>query len=204
MENLPAVAKEYRILLSRILGAGILIVILVSASSFVIPPVADIVLELFSFILVLIAAFGRLWSLSYISGHKTKDLIAVGPYSLVRNPLYLFSLLGSLGIGLATKNILVFFLIIILFALYYPVVIRAEEKHLERIHGDEFLSYKKKTPMFIPRFSRFREPKEYAINTRLFRRAFFSVMWFPLGYILILEIERLHALNLLPVLFRIP
>jgi len=191
-------------MLSRITVALILLVTVLSTSSLPVPPVADIALELFSFLLVLVGMFGRLWALSYISGHKTKDLIRHGPYSMVRNPLYLFSLLGSLGIGIATNNILVLALILLLFAVYYPLAIKAEEKHLLETHGVAFLSYREKTPCFIPRFSLYQEPRTYTIDTRAFRRSFFSVMWFPIGYMLVLVIDRLHALNILPVIFHIP
>jgi protein-S-isoprenylcysteine O-methyltransferase Ste14 len=204
MEKILFISKEYRIALSRIFAVVIVFIILFSSYSWKTNPYVNIAIDLVAFILILICAFGRLWALAYISGHKTKDLITEGPYSLVRNPLYLFSLIGAIGVGIASKNILVCALILVIFALYYPFVIKAEEEHLHEVHGEEFQKYKKNTPMFIPNFSGFHEQQFYAINTRKFRRAFFSVIWFPLIFIILLVIERLHALGALPVFFTIP
>ncbi len=197
-------SQKYRIAVSRIFGALIVFLVIFSKTSWRLSFALSIAIDLIAFALILLATFGRLWALAYISGHKTKDLIADGPYSMVRNPLYLFSLIGALGIGLVSKNTLVLILIVILFCLYYPFVIRGEEEHLYRIHGKDFEEYRKKTPMFIPKLSIYREQPSYTIDTRLFRRAFFSVMWFPLIFMVMLVIERLHGFELLPVLFAIP
>jgi protein-S-isoprenylcysteine O-methyltransferase Ste14 len=54
-------------------------------------------------ILVGIATVGRLWCSLYISGRKSAELVVEGPYSICRHPLYLFSLLGVTGLGLASE-----------------------------------------------------------------------------------------------------
>lgn len=41
--------------------------------------------------LAAIAAMARIWCAVYIEGHKTKTIITMGPYSMCRNPRYLFS-----------------------------------------------------------------------------------------------------------------
>jgi protein-S-isoprenylcysteine O-methyltransferase Ste14 len=186
------------------LGALIVLIVLFSGPSWKMGMLGHMAVDLFSFLLVLIAAFGRLWALAYISGNKTMNLITIGPYSIARNPLYLFSLIGALGIGLYTINLLVIVLIAVTFAFYYPFVIRIEEKNLLRVHGSLFEEYKQRTPMFLPKFSLFRDEPYYTIDTRLFRRSFFSVMWFPLIYIILYLVEFFHAMGILPVLFTIP
>lgn len=204
MELLLSFTKRYRILLTRVLLGLIALVIVLSAPLWEPGPVVSLAIDFLAFILVLTAAFGRLWALSYISGHKTKDLITEGPYSAMRNPLYFFSFIGSLGIGLLTKTALVSGAIVLAFAIYYPLVIRSEEKHLEQVHGESFRQYKTRVPAFIPRFSAYSEPLEYPVSARYLRRAFFSVMWFPLIYIILLFLERLHAVGILPVFMSIP
>jgi hypothetical protein len=159
---------------------------------------------LLAFVLVLFAAFGRLWALSYISGHKTRDLITEGPYSIMRNPLYFFSLSGALGICILSRSILVSGSILLAFTVYYPLVIRAEEKHLAQVHGESFRHYCSAVPSFTPKLSLFHEPKDYPVNARLFRRAFFSVMWFPLAFILIHSLGHLQEMGIVPVLLSIP
>jgi len=204
MKKIFSFTKEYRIALSRIFGIIIIFLIVLSSSSFKMPIVLELSTNFLSFIFVLICTFGRLWALTYISGHKTKDLITGGPYSIMRNPLYLFSLIGAIGIGLISQNILVLLSILLLFAFYYPFVIKAEEKGLENVHGEAFTDYKNRTPMFLPKPSLFYEPDYYPIDARLFRRAFFSVVWFPLIFMIVLTIGQLHDAGLVPVLFTVP
>jgi protein-S-isoprenylcysteine O-methyltransferase Ste14 len=204
MKRLLTFTKNYRIILSRVLGAFVVLLILFSDPLWRPAPITKMAFELLAFILVLFATFGRLWALSYISGHKTKDLITEGPYSMMRNPLYFFSLSGTIGIGIVTSSILLTGLIIIIFSIYYPLVIRAEEEHLSKIHGEAFYRYCSEVPSFIPKISLYREPVEYSVNARLFRRAFFSVMWFPLLFLLLLFIGRLHASSIVPALLTIP
>ena len=57
-------------------------------------------LELAGVALIGVAILGRTWSSLYIGGRKNSVLVQYGPYSLMRNPLYTFSFIGALGIGL--------------------------------------------------------------------------------------------------------
>ncbi|MGC8720258.1 MAG: methyltransferase family protein, partial [Thermodesulforhabdaceae bacterium] len=58
-------------------------------------------------ILVGIASMGRLWCSLYIAGYKKSRLITQGPYSMCRHPLYFFSFLGWVGVGLTTETFLI-------------------------------------------------------------------------------------------------
>jgi protein-S-isoprenylcysteine O-methyltransferase Ste14 len=193
--------KENRLLISRLVGLIIIALLLFSKPTITADLTLNLILWSLSFILVLVCAFGRLWTLAYISGNKTMNLIEVGPYSMVRNPLYLFSLIGAIGIGIASRNLPVLGLIVALFAFYYPFVIRAEEANLSHHHGASFEEFKARVPMFWPRFSQYQVPEYYEINTRLHRRSFFSACWFPLIYMAVVIIAVLHDNAILPVLF---
>jgi protein-S-isoprenylcysteine O-methyltransferase Ste14 len=50
-------------------------------------------------LLILICILGRTWTTLYIGGLKRRTLVTKGPYSVVRNPLYLFTLLGATDVG---------------------------------------------------------------------------------------------------------
>jgi len=123
---------------------------------------------------------------------------------MVRNPLYLFSFIGAVGIGIVSKNIFVLTIMVIMFLVYYTVVIKAEEAHLYNVHGKDFENYLKKTPRIIPKFSLYHEPIEYMVNARKVRISFFSVVWFPIIFMVLLIIEHLHDTKVLPILFTIP
>jgi protein-S-isoprenylcysteine O-methyltransferase Ste14 len=204
MEKILSFTKKNRILLSRVLIGCVVLLMIFSRSVWQPGLAVHIASELLAFVLVLFAAFGRLWALSYISGHKTRDLITEGPYSIMRNPLYFFSLSGALGICILSRSILVSGSILLAFAVYYPLVIRAEEKHLAQVHGESFRQYCSSVPSFTPKLSLFHEPKDYPVNARLFRRAFFSVMWFPLAFLLIHFLGHLQEMGIVPVLLSIP
>lgn len=197
MSTIAYFLQEYRIMISRAFGALIIFVYIFTGPAENWHFITDVTIDFFSFSLILIATFGRLWSLAYISGNKTRNLITEGPYSMVRNPLYLFSFIGVIGLGLVSKNITILAIICIMFGMYYPFVIRAEEKNLCKFHGRSFEEYKARTPMFIPKLSLYHDQPMYAFDTRLFRRAFFSVMWFPLIFLLLLVLERLHDSSML-------
>lgn len=100
-------------------------------------------------ILVGMGTLGRLWCFLYIGGYKTKNLVTVGPYSISRNPLYFFSLLGGIGLGFASESLLIPTIVAVAFALYYPFVIRSEEKKLKKMHPNEFEVYINTTPVFF-------------------------------------------------------
>ena len=62
-------------------------------------------MSILGFVLVVFGSFGRIWASLYIEGNKTKNLVTSGPFSMVRNPLYFFSLIMLLGFSLALKAI---------------------------------------------------------------------------------------------------
>jgi protein-S-isoprenylcysteine O-methyltransferase Ste14 len=162
--------------------------------------------ELFFFtgiILVGVATVGRLWCSLYIGGHKTKELITVGPYSVCRNPLYFFSFLGGIGIGFASETLTVILLILSAYLFYYPFVIRAEEKKLRRIHGSDFDRYMSKTPRFFPSLAGLSEPEEYTVRPRLFKRRIFDALWFVWIAGILELVEALHEYNVIPTFFRL-
>jgi len=134
--------------------------------------------EIVGFFLLVVAALGRLWCLSYIAGLKNKTLITEGPYSVTRNPLYVFNFLGIVGLGLAVENPPLALLLAGGFALFYPSVVRSEEAHLKQCFGDAYLAYCAATPRWLPNWSAYREPETLVISPRRFRKGLLGAMWF--------------------------
>ena len=129
-------------------------------------------------ILVAIGSMGRMWCAVYIAGYKGFSLITQGPYSICRNPLYLFSTFGALGIGFCTETFTFPLAFLALMLVYYPLVIRKEEQRLRESFGQEFDDYKKKVPVYFPRFSLYNEPEFYTLKAAAYRRHMFSALWF--------------------------
>ena len=153
--------------------------------------------------LVSVATVGRLWCSLYVAGRKTKSLVVEGPYSLCRHPLYFFSLIGALGVGFACERFIIAVLLAAGFALYYPWVIRHEERKMHSRHEAEYEAYCRTVPQFLPRLSQWREPREYVVDPVVFRRHMFSVLWFVWLVGLAELVEELHALGAFPVLWKL-
>ncbi|HUW19661.1 MAG TPA: isoprenylcysteine carboxylmethyltransferase family protein [Sedimentisphaerales bacterium] len=193
-----------RVVVSRIFGGAILLLLLFTGHSFKKDGVIDLLFEMSGLFLLSLCSLGRLWALLYISGNKRRELITDGPYSMVRHPLYVFSLIGALGIGLASENLLVLALIIAFYIFYYPFTILAEERKLTNKFGQAYLEYMKSTPRFLPRFSLYKEPETFSVNTKSFVWNFVDGMWFIWIFMLLHAIEIFQDLGCLPVLLRIP
>src|SRR5689334_9264601 len=90
------------------------------------------------------------------SGHlqKNEQLATGGPYAYIRNPLYLGSLVLSIGFALAARSWWIVAGIIFLFFVIYLPVIRAEEAFL-RERFPEFDAYARAVPSLFPRGRRF-------------------------------------------------
>lgn len=150
-----------------------------------------------------IASLGRLWCSLYIAGYKTATLITEGPYSMSRNPLYFFSMIGALGVGLATETFLIPVAIVITFALYYPAVIKSEEAELQAFHQEAFRTYCRQVPKFFPNIKIMTEPETYIVKPKVFRRHMFDAFWF-IGFIGVMEvIEDLHEQAIIPTWFQL-
>jgi protein-S-isoprenylcysteine O-methyltransferase Ste14 len=90
------------------------------------------------------------------SGHlrKNEQLATGGPYAHTRNPLYLGSLILSVGFALAARSWWIAGGIVLLFFVIYLPVIRAEENFL-RERFPQFDEYAREVPSMLPRLSRF-------------------------------------------------
>jgi len=196
--------KKKRILLSRILVVLITAIFLFTDHSWQDKFYHFLLFQSLGGLLVGICILGRLWSALYIAGNKTKNLICEGPYSMVRNPLYFFSFFGAIGLGLATENLLIIGLIVILFIIYYPFVIMGEEKKLIEVHGEEFLKYMKHVPRFIPNPFKLNEPEFYSVNVKKYKIAFIDAMGFFSIYIAVQIVNILHAAKVIPTYLSIP
>jgi protein-S-isoprenylcysteine O-methyltransferase Ste14 len=171
--------EEHRTRLSRWLGVIFLIVFIFSDRK--LDRSAHFAAELMwisGCLLVGIATVGRLWCAQYIAGYKTDVLVMEGPYSMCRNPLYFFSLLGGMGAGLCTRSLVLTLVIAAVFTVVYPVTIRKEEIKLSRVFGGVYDGYVRRVPRFFPKISLFSEPAEYIVNPKIFRREAFDAVYF--------------------------
>lgn len=191
---------RYRKLLSRSLGLALFLLVLFTRIPTLLQLPAASAMGLVGLLLASVAAFGRIWTSLYISGRKSSELVSQGPYSITRNPLYLFSLLGAVGLGLASCNHLVLLCLIPAFIIYYRGVILQEENKLSSKHGDSFEEYLTRVPRLFPKLSLYEQPEQLTVHTRPVSRAIADAVWFILGYIALRIVVWLHVFNILPAL----
>lgn len=102
----------------------------------------------------------RLWAIGYTGeGTRAQELraealVTAGPYSVVRNPLYVGNLLTIAGVALAAFGSWSWpaaVAAVLLAAAAYRSVIGLEEDFLARRFGEEFASYRQAVPALWPR-----------------------------------------------------
>ena len=98
-------------------------------------------LEWLGYAATIVCVLGRAWCTAYIAGRKKRELVDRGPYSVVRNPLYGFSLVGLAGIGLLTGSFFWTALLLGGCALYFGCVVRREERYLLRAFPTDYRRY---------------------------------------------------------------
>lgn len=91
----------------------------------------------------------RTWSSGTII--KNKALATEGPYSLVRNPLYVGNFLIGLGVAVMGGRFLLIVLFLAGFIPVYRALVAKEEKYLLGAYGETFEAYCREVPRFLPR-----------------------------------------------------
>jgi protein-S-isoprenylcysteine O-methyltransferase Ste14 len=96
----------------------------------------------------------RLWAAGHL--RKNKQLTTTGPYSYVKNPLYIGTLLITIGYSAMAKEIYILIAGFVWFFIYYaPYKKKQENEKLVGSFGDAWTVYDKAVPDYLPRISPF-------------------------------------------------
>jgi protein-S-isoprenylcysteine O-methyltransferase Ste14 len=78
-------------------------------------------------------------------------LVTTGPYAYTRNPMLtgVFSLLFGFGVFFGSVSLLIVFTPLFIFINFWELK-SIEEPELEKRLGEEYIEYRKRTPMFFP------------------------------------------------------
>ena len=112
----------------------------------------DEIAEVFGMAFILLGQLFRTSARGYKSEYSGEGtfLIQAGPYSLVRNPMYLGILLIGLGIVLMLFKWWVASVFLFIFILRYVLLIFKEEKKLLKIFPEEYPRYQLQVPRLLP------------------------------------------------------
>lgn len=155
-------------------------------------------LEVLGLGLVIAAVLGRFWAILYIGGRKNEVVMQEGPYSVCRHPLYLFSTLGVLGLGLMLGSLVLTAVIGALTFAILSVTARKEEAFLRGTFGPAYDDYAARVPMILPRSSLFRTGPEVTVSLSHLRGNLMDALVFLLFIPLAELMEYLKELHALP------
>ena len=102
----------------------------------------------------------RLWGVRHIGAisrtrsHRLGPLVATGPFTLIRNPLYVGNILIWVGFALAARLVWLAPLIVLLLGAEYHLIVRWEESLLVSRLGDDYRDYAERVPRWVPTFNR--------------------------------------------------
>jgi protein-S-isoprenylcysteine O-methyltransferase Ste14 len=149
---------------------------------------ATIVLLALALLLTALGAFVRIWGSAYVGASVVNSpamhgdrMLADGPYRRFRNPLYLGTLLHTIGIAILMPPSGAVFTII-LFWIFEVRLALAEEPFLTARFGQPYLDYKAAVPRFLPALS----PQIPAAGARPhWFQAFLSELYFPAAFLVL-------------------
>ena len=108
-------------------------------------------------LMVMLGELIRVYSVGFIGSisRTRKDrtggkLIQDGPFSFVRNPLYVGNFFIATGIAVFGGHVGLIFLTIALFVTQYFFIVTYEEDLLKKTFGEEYMSYCQKVPAWFP------------------------------------------------------
>ena len=178
--------------------AGIVVgglVLVVCAALFTSWPVLEHPVEHLGLIAIMVCIIGRAWCSLYIGGRKKQEIVSAGPYSVSRNPLYVFSFIGAFGIGAQSGSLSVGLIFALACWAVFRIVVGREERYLSDTFGNDYQAYRERTPRFLPKPSLWRDEAEVLIRPVFFVRTVRDGFVFFLALPLFEALEQLQRLS---------
>ena len=117
---------------------------------------------------IVVGEFLRIWAVGYAGGTTratslgaARDLVTTGPYSYVRNPLYLGNFLLSFGICIVANVLWLIPVLIIGYFIQYLPIITVEEGYLQKSCGTVYQIYQEQVLRFLPQFRPYSSPSAH-------------------------------------------
>lgn len=185
-------------------GLLLLVTLLFSDSSWPSDSILHEGLEMLGYALIFLCIAGRSWCSLYIGGRKKTQLVQDGPYSVSRNPLYLFSVLGGIGIGLQVGSLATGLICGLFVFIIFNAVIRREEAFLISHFPAAFAEYAARTPRWGLRLSSWKSTDELLVRPRFVLLTFRDALGFLVAIPLLEMVDWAQQAGWLPVLLHLP
>jgi protein-S-isoprenylcysteine O-methyltransferase Ste14 len=165
---------------------------------------AALVAQAAGFVLVAIAVLGRLWTTLFIVGRKGVELVVDGPYAASRHPLYSWSIVAALGVGLSTCSLVLTFALATAIGLGAALAARREDAALLSSHDVVWRGYRDAVPAFWPALALNDLPDRIEVPPRIYWRAFLDAASFLLLWLCVMLLDGLRAAGVWQGLFPLP
>jgi len=160
-------------------------------------------IERIGVLLVLIGVIGRTWCSMYIGGSKLRHLVTEGPYSITRNPLYMFSAIATFGLGAQLGSMVFALLSAAATIAIFLLVIGHEERALAERFPAEYSLYKAQVPRFVPDFGGWQDAETISVRPALVYRTFWDATLFLFAIPVLKVLESVREALLTAPIFRI-
>jgi protein-S-isoprenylcysteine O-methyltransferase Ste14 len=124
----------------------------------------DIGIDALAWVAFLAGAGFRFWATLYSGGRKSDFVVAEGPYSLCRHPLYLGSILLVLSGALFLKSLVFAAALAVLAVAYIRFTVPAEEEYLQARLGEPYREYCRRVNRLWPSFRHFQPATRITVD----------------------------------------
>jgi len=193
---------------ARKVALWVLVLAMVAAMGVIGTPVAGAAMhewvEWIGRFLIAVCIVGRCWCTLYIGGRKIAELVQIGPYSMMRNPLYTMSFIGAAGVGAQTGSLVMAAVFLAIAWIVFRVVVAREEKFLINRFGAPYEDYLRTVPRFLPNIRLWSSPEWLEVRPDRVVLTFIDGLWFLAAIPLAEGLEWLQTSGYVPVLLRLP
>lgn len=154
--------------------------------------------------LIVLCILGRTWCSLYIGGRKNRELTQSGPYSVSRNPLYLFSIIGAVGVGAQVGSVVLAGIAGFIAWIVFLMTAKREEAALLANFGVAYRDYMARVPRFLPRLANWRDADTLEVRPQLVMTTFTDALVFLIAVPVAEGLEHLHEAGQLPILLLLP
>lgn len=161
-------------------------------------------LEWMGIALISICVIGRTWCSLYIGKRKNIEIVQDGPYSVVRNPLYVFSIIGAFGVGAQAGGITASLVCGFLTWIVFLRMSQVEEQHMINVFGTPYVDYMTRVPRFWPKLSLYHSRKSFEVFPRRIIRTFLDATILFVAVPVMELFDYLHDGRILPTWLLLP